>query len=295
MKCGSSFGATLAHFANSSLPRLAHMPSCTGNVADADEDRCEGNLTQGPRDFFIYKYPIHEWFPDVFWTTNSSTEPGGHRIIGDEDFKEWQGRFVGLFRSPKARVASAYNHFVLGTNETLPPVLRHSNHSVRMQYLKKYAAVARGTMTKMLSGIYDMNPIQCEFHFDESIARDPYCSGLCKKCLNQDPSAKSLKVALARLQKFAFVGLTEYFDLSVCLFHAMFGGECRPVEFANMRPSHYLDDFPDFLKAHDIDDPYDGELFKAASKIFWSNVAHYNVTTESCSRMCPNRYANFTI
>eukprot|EP00435_Cladocopium_sp_Y103_P056611 s445_g19.t1 len=30
MKCGSSFGATLAHFANSSLPRLAHMPSCTG-------------------------------------------------------------------------------------------------------------------------------------------------------------------------------------------------------------------------------------------------------------------------
>ena len=44
------------------------------------------------QDFFIYKYPIHEWFPDVFWTTNSSTEPGGHRIIGDEDFKEWQGR-----------------------------------------------------------------------------------------------------------------------------------------------------------------------------------------------------------
>ena len=40
------------------------------------------------QDFFIYKYPIHEWFPDVFWTTNSSTEPGGHRIIGDEDFKE---------------------------------------------------------------------------------------------------------------------------------------------------------------------------------------------------------------
>ena len=30
--------------------------------------------------------------------------------------------------------------------------------------------------------------VRCEFHFDESIARDPYCSGLCKKCLNQDPS-----------------------------------------------------------------------------------------------------------
>lgn len=150
-------------------------------------------------------------------------------------------------------------------------------------------------MTKMLSGIYDVNPIQCEFHFDESIAQDPDCSGLCKKCLNQDPSAKALKVALARLENFAFVGLTGYFDLSVCLFHAMFGGECRPVEFANMRPSHYLDDFPDFLKAHEIDDPYDGELFKAASKIFWSNVAQYNVTSESCSRMCPNRFANFTI
>ena len=41
---------------------------------------------------------------------------------------------------------------------------------------------------------------------------------------------------------FAFVGLTEEWDLSVCLFHRMFGGECHVREFLDVRPGstpHY--------------------------------------------------------
>ena len=41
--------------------------------------------------------------------------------------------------------------------------------------------------------------------------------------------------ACARLRRFAFVGLTEYYDASVCLFHEMFGGRVRPNEFKNVR------------------------------------------------------------
>ena len=38
------------------------------------------------------------------------------------------------------------------------------------------------------------------------------------------------------LQTFAYGGLTDYYNLSVCLFHRMFGGKAHPDEFTNMRP-----------------------------------------------------------
>ena len=45
-----------------------------------------------------------------------------------------------------------------------------------------------------------------------------------------------IEKALARVQGFQLVGLTDEYDLTVCLFHAMLGGECLPAEFINMRP-----------------------------------------------------------
>ena len=62
------------------------------------DDRCHLNVLvlqfRMAQDFFIYKYPMHEWFPDVFWTTNRSWEPGAHRPIQDSDFREWKGPAV---------------------------------------------------------------------------------------------------------------------------------------------------------------------------------------------------------
>ena len=55
-----------------------------------------------------------------------------------------------------------------------------------------------------------------------------------QQCSEQKPD---LEKALQRLQDgFKFVGLTEYWEASVCLFHAMFGGECDAMEFENTRP-----------------------------------------------------------
>ncbi|CAJ1388636.1 unnamed protein product [Effrenium voratum] len=99
MKCGSTFGATLAHFANGSLPEAAHMPSC-GYIQESDEatygaplmkeDSCPGG-NQGPFEFFVYKYPSENWFSNTFWLHpgKKDVDPGNHRPIPDDEFEQW--------------------------------------------------------------------------------------------------------------------------------------------------------------------------------------------------------------
>eukprot|EP00438_Fugacium_kawagutii_P006006 Skav200018 [mRNA] locus=scaffold2535:90566:91705:+ [translate_table: standard] len=286
MKCGTSLGTTLPHFANSSLPEMAHIPSCSGTVADPVEDACphksdDPSITKGG-EFFGWKYPIEEWFPEVFWTY---PDPSSHRPILEEDDQMWKGRFVGLFRDPTARVASAYNDFV-----ARDPAL--ANNSA--EGLQTFSALARGAVTQMLSGVFHANPIWCEFHFHQWLSQDNQCqSEACTRCVNELPSPEALDLAMERLHHFAFVGLTDFFDLSVCLFHHMFGGQCHPVEFTNMRQDTYKANYSAMLESHGYNDPYDGKIFGKASNIFWSNVAKYNVTPESCRQMCPNSNATF--
>ena len=43
-------------------------------------------------------------------------------------------------------------------------------------------------------------------------------------------------VSFLRSEKMAFVGLTDYWTESICLFHAMFGGNITAHEFTNTRP-----------------------------------------------------------
>ena len=47
-----------------------------------------------------------------------------------------------------------------------------------------------------------------------------------------------VNTAISRLAGFAFVGLTELYDLSICLFHAMHGGPCSMVTLVGGRFSH---------------------------------------------------------
>lgn len=46
-----------------------------------------------------------------------------------------------------------------------------------------------------------------------------------------------VKNACHRLSLFAFVGVTDFWDASVCLFHAMHGGVTRSIESVNVRES----------------------------------------------------------
>ena len=58
---------------------------------------------------------------------------------------------------------------------------------------------------------------------------------------NPNITLEHLKNAVRAIEyEFAFVGITERYDSSVCLFHAMYGGEPRAAEFLNTHPTKYV-------------------------------------------------------
>jgi len=237
-KCGSSFGTTVVHFANSSLPATAVY---------GPEDR---NLTRDEAlyfDFsgtFIEDWPEEQYFQGGLLWGGHQGKFGGHHGVMQEDFQQWRGRFVALFREPAARMQSAFLYMKeLGWND--------------MQ-VGRFCAENKYEQTLMLTG-------QADGWQGSRIARD----------------SPNTTLALERLKGFMFVGITEEYDLSICLFHAMFGGQPLRAEFENVRPT--LSDIHQEANPFEgCDDEADRLLHREVNKTFWSRVAEYNVTRESC-------------
>eukprot|EP00930_Biecheleria_cincta_P087821 TRINITY_DN77058_c0_g1_i1.p1 TRINITY_DN77058_c0_g1~~TRINITY_DN77058_c0_g1_i1.p1 ORF type:complete len:375 (+),score=50.04 TRINITY_DN77058_c0_g1_i1:34-1158(+) len=266
MKTGSTFGATLAHFANHTIPRNAHMPSC-GYIDQTPEDACPAGQ-QGPYEFFVYKYPYQKYFESVFWNNKDDQDPGNHRSISSLAWRMWHGRFVGIFRQPESRSASAFNHFTGGAGD-----------------VRQWSMYTQGTVTKMLAGVNGGTVMNCSFLYNKTFRHD--CSSAeCQEC--RTPAEKHLPLALERLKGFAFVGLMEQYAFSVCLFHKMFGGECLPIEFVNMRKGVVHQDPAVLLaKLHGFEDSADNAVYDAVKQRFEAEVLRFNVNKATCAKMCP--------
>jgi len=183
-KCGTSFGTTLMHYANSSLPREARIRA---------GDELPKELKPGQA--VLREFPASQWFKNVWWEKSGNV--AGHNLVSASNFKEFRGNFFGMFREPWQRMYSDWNFF---GKQTDPETWLHKR---------------AGMATKMLAGQQD---------------------GLKVSPADGRPN---IELALSRLDGFAFVGLTDQWALSICLFHVMFGGEFHPTELENMRPGNY--------------------------------------------------------
>lgn len=276
-KCGTSFANTLYHAANSSLPAEAILPSAE-TLSDSQWDLVGE---------FHESYPMKDWFEGCFWHRNEQTDGlGTHESILQMDFDQWAGNFVGIFREPRARAKSSHKFFSdrcgkMDVNskqrqcETAPELGCDCTMAA-----PEYAARMTGLVTKMLTG-----------QSDDSTP----CSFVIGECVDQHVKP-DVDMALERLKGFKFIGLTEEWDLSVCLFHTMFGGNCSASEFSNVRLTDSVVTDEDKSKEEksmddafweDFVDPYDSVVYGAASRIFWESVGKYNVSLESCARICP--------
>ena len=286
-KAGVSFGTTLVHYANSSLRHTVIASGPRG---------CEPCLQK-----FFELFPEHVWFRDgTLWqpwrsvfdhaTAATSLRPthrgyggfGDHWPITVTGLMQAGGHLVGLFREPFSRAKSAYLFFC---KQLLSErcVLSFEEYSRRLV----------GSVTKMLSG--QAHGLECNSLKDSTKHGEPGSSNRTREIAYmrcRHDVRPDLPTALRRIDAFAFVGLTDDYDRSICLFHAMFPSPCLAVEFKNVHPSKYRETDMRGTSANlslsaYAHDPYDSELWLAACERYKADLHRYEVTAEKCEQLCP--------
>jgi hypothetical protein len=215
---------------------------------------------------FMRRFPYRQWFWDdgpIFWKSSEGNF-GNHYGIDDASFTMFRGRFVGLFRNPALRAASAYAHFAEAIDAKGTLVSE-----------REYAIRIRGSQTTQLAGqAFGLTCIWLNHNHDGR-----------NHCRYHKPDI--VKAIHRLITGFAFVGLTELYDLSVCLFHAMFGGRCLPVEFTNTRPARDQALLPgSFTAWGGMVDGYDWRLYSEATRIFFERLQQYGVNEAKCLALC---------
>lgn len=97
-----------------------------------------------------------------------------------------------------------------------------------------------------------------------------------------------MSVAINVLQDgFAFVGITEQWALSVCLFRVMFGGQCVASDLANTRPgvNSSSSDY-DTSELYGWVDALDGPVYAEALQMFEDTLDVYGVDADMCTSFC---------
>jgi len=244
-KCGGGFVNT-----------LIHTPQICENVSDATLIGLDiGGLTPGG---FLEQHRSH--CPGLVAPRGIARDFGDHGGFGDL-YEENLGRAVIMLRQPEQRIMSAYYY-----NQAAWP------YPTPAKDVRQYAQVLAGCAVRMLTRGGRWNS-----------GTDRHVSNACGG--PAPPTAAEVTLAKHRLRDgFAFVGLTEHWALSVCLFHKMFGGPCHHYEFWNTHPgrtSHSEEGY-DISMLKGFRDEYDGALYSKASALFRQQLQSFNVSMESC-------------
>jgi hypothetical protein len=162
---------------------------------------------------------------------------------------------VAFFRNPTNRIFSSFYNNRRGVPQNESPTIRHPR-----QYFA-YPGVL-GCQTKMLTG---------------------------HSCLSSLPShqlpqlVEKAKEILST--HMAFVGLTERWAESICLFHAMYGGHTSQFEFTNSRPA-LIDENDLPIRIHqsqfNLTDPYDNQIYQWAEHWFEEQKQFHQKEVTKC-------------
>lgn len=209
--------------------------------------------------------------------------PGGHQVISDEvddDFgwNEHKGNFVTMMREPTQRIISGFYHDM------------HGYEGPKNATASDYAKVVSGCAVKMMNGYFCGNTGDRQKNVQKNVRE-------------AKPTKDMLDNAKRRLEEgFAFVGITDNWELSVCLFHAMFGGKCHSREFDNSRrgKNHKLIGGTYMSRYDTIDllpgfvDKYDRALYTHARMLFGKALKTHHVNPDTCARkICPSASEQF--
>jgi len=178
-------------------------------------------------------------------------------VLDRHELQDHAGNWVTMLRQPEQRIISGFHH---GKHD-------YPGNDVNMTV---YAPAVAGCQVRMMLG-KPCGPGNSHRYEGYSLVREE----------DVDHAIRVVE------EEFAFVGITEEWALSVCLFHKMFGGSCHQREFLNVRPgeSHSSDEYETDILEGFIDEA-DGKLYAKALQIFSSNLHSFGVSRESCTSIC---------
>lgn len=179
---------------------------------------------------------------------------------------------VTMVRPSKQRIISGYMHNLhdcpklqrkLHINEYTPP---WNPKQVDRKLLMEYGNCVQGCASTMLNGHW---------------------------CRKEERSLEHLQAdanqAVAKIPQMGFVGLTNHWDLTVCMWHAKYGGECLEAEFSNLRPGDYGSAQHDEKTFDKSFHPIDDAIYDAAAQQFISDMKKYDVSPKTCAeKYCKN-------
>jgi hypothetical protein len=235
-------------------------------------------------------FGVERLCPGAFNTTLSHihvTGMGNHKMY----MQDYLHHTVSMFRQPEQRLISGYNDFY------------HSwGCSERPESVLDYADALQGCSVKMLTRV--SGGLLEPFHADKctkaqaDLPKNSKPIGLV--CSDHTvPTDKETALAVGRIADLAFVGITEQWDLSMCLFHAMFGGQCHAADFYDgSMPSASGEEPWESTKnpvekdpvsglyvtdqLHGFTDEADRKVYAEALRVFYARMQAYNVSRESC-------------
>lgn len=302
-KTGTSFGNVIAHFANRSLPADARMSTCDKHglshnlTIDADPSYrlnhpYEPHVCSGATDGFFQRFPHSTWFRGMFAISeeglgSAGCDAGAHAPITDALWDLHSGHFQGLFRSPRRLIPSVYLRQARNPGEAIVPPSTDLdfNTTEGAESLLRYARSHMGLMVRFLTGT-DISSASRE-------RQPPQTGNMTTPRADRDTGAVAkvtmgqARRAVARLHGFSFVGITDEWEQTVCLYHRMIMNDrpCLAIEFENNRESAIGNTTlgREVLDTAGWADQYDEMLWEEAQRIFNANVERFDVNEDSCA------------
>ena len=263
-KTGTSFATALIHELNGSLPASAAAPQCDKHCLDP-RNSCnpagtaappqQPRVCRGSLDDLFERYPRSVWFRGAF-----SGALGAHDPLYRDVYRRNRGRIVGFFRDPLSLLASLY------LKQRRPPGrLREPLSDVDFRY-----SVARRLLLQFAN---------------RSVATQVQYVA---PGLRPDEAFQRVR------EGFQFVGLTERWSESICLFHLMNRAAaatgarpCLAVELANSRSSGLLNASlgAAVLREAGFRDEVDTDFYQKVKALFEERLATYGATRARCAAL----------
>lgn len=197
---------------------------------------------------------VDEWCPGSFSSAGRDNFQD-HSGMGGVYESSVKGHGIIMLRQPEQRLISAYYY-----HQHSWPLWYYGRFATD---LLEFAQVVSGCAVRMLTR--------------EGWAPVP-CGG------PEPASGAEVILARQRLREgFVFVGITDEWDMSVCLLHAVFGGACLASDFAdNNAGTNSSQELYDTSELMGFTDAADGALYKEALAIFAEQQQHYGVSYGAC-------------